>query len=167
MRSFFTSSIISLPWYCSIIFRGALPGLKPLKSACIPDLVSWLPLLNRSLYEAAFLPGLFPQWLSPCSLTKAVVRERGIEPLPGNAGWILNPVRLPVPPLSHPKGIFRIAAASATALYYLNLFRIWIGNPGLLDIGLRRLAQVLIHRRVNPRINYSIIMCQGVKVGGT
>jgi hypothetical protein len=29
------------------------------------------------------------------------VRERGLEPLSDDAGWILNPVRLPVPPLSH------------------------------------------------------------------
>ena len=29
------------------------------------------------------------------------MRERGVEPLSDNAGWILSPVRLPVPPLSH------------------------------------------------------------------
>jgi hypothetical protein len=28
------------------------------------------------------------------------VRERGFEPLSAEAGWILSPVRLPVPPLS-------------------------------------------------------------------
>ena len=29
-----------------------------------------------------------------------MVRERGFEPLSAEAGWILSPVRLPVPPLS-------------------------------------------------------------------
>jgi hypothetical protein len=28
------------------------------------------------------------------------VRERGLEPLSALAGWILSPVRLPIPPLS-------------------------------------------------------------------
>ncbi len=29
-----------------------------------------------------------------------LVRERGLEPLTAWAGWILSPVRLPIPPLS-------------------------------------------------------------------
>ena len=35
-----------------------------------------------------------------------MVRERGFEPLSAEAGWILSPVRLPVPPLSLDNYIF-------------------------------------------------------------
>ena len=38
-----------------------------------------------------------------CDLFSIMVRERGLEPLSDDAGWILSPVRLPIPPLSHIK----------------------------------------------------------------
>src|SRR3989339_574269 len=36
----------------------------------------------------------------------SLVRERGFEPLPAQAGWILSPVRLPIPPPSHFRIVF-------------------------------------------------------------
>ena len=41
-----------------------------------------------------------------------LVRERGVEPLSAQAGWILSPVRLPIPPLSHGRSRIFICTAS-------------------------------------------------------
>ena len=56
------------------------------------------------------------------NLTRNLVRERGFEPLSAEAGWILSPVRLPVPPLSLIDYIF-IRSGIVNGYYLLELLR--------------------------------------------
>ena len=56
------------------------------------------------------------------NLTPNLVRERGFEPLSAEAGWILSPVRLPVPPLSLIDYIF-IRSGIVNGYYLLDLLR--------------------------------------------
>ena len=87
------------------------------------------------------------------NLTRNLVRERGFEPLSAEAGWILSPVRLPVPPLSLIDYIF-IRSGIVNGYYLLELLRFDVHKVRQLAINIlltRFLRHLLIFQDIRGR----------------